>query len=56
VLAAGILGLVFSFLLLWNPAITGMAIVIYLSVAFIMLGIAQIILSVRLKKLNKKED
>ena len=56
VLFAGIIGLLFSFLLLWNPAITGLVIVIYLSVAFIMLGTAQIILSLRLKQLNKKEN
>jgi len=56
ILAAGILGLLFSFLLLWNPAITGFIIVVYLALAFIMLGIAQIILSFRLKKSNKIED
>lgn len=54
VLAAGILGLLFSFLVLWNPAITGFVLVIYLAVAFIMVGIAQIVLSFRLKRLNKK--
>ncbi|HOJ08178.1 MAG: HdeD family acid-resistance protein [Ignavibacteriota bacterium] len=56
VLAAGILGLLFSFLLLWNPAVTGLFTVVYLSVAFIMLGSAQIIISFRLKKLKKLED
>lgn len=56
VLTAGILGLLFSFLLLLNPAITSFFIVFYLAAAFIMLGIAQIILSFRLKKLIKKDD
>ncbi len=55
VLTWGILGLIFSFFLLWNPAITGFAIVIYLGVALIMIGIAQIFISLRLRRL-KKED
>jgi uncharacterized membrane protein HdeD (DUF308 family) len=50
VLVIGILGLIFSFLLLWNPALTGLAIVIYLGVAFIFIGISQLILSFRLKQ------
>lgn len=54
VLSLGVLGLVFSFLLLWNPALTGLAIIVYLGVAFVMIGIGQIILSFRLKQLNKK--
>lgn len=56
VLVAGILGLIFSFLLIWNPAITGLVVIIFLSVTFIILGIGQIIISLRLKQLNKKED
>mgnify|MGYP001076722021 CR=1 FL=1 len=50
ILVTGILGLLFSFMLLWNPALTGFAIVIYLAVAFIMIGIAQIIFSFKLKQ------
>lgn len=53
ILVLGILGLIFSFMLLWNPLFTGLAIVIYLGVAFIMIGIAQIFLSLRLRKLKK---
>ncbi len=53
VLVWGILGLIFSFLLILNPAITGFAIVVFLGVAFMMIGIAQIILSFRLKQLKK---
>jgi len=54
ILVWGILGLIFSFMLLWNPLFTGLAIVIYLGVAFIMIGIAQIFLSLRLRKLKKE--
>lgn len=53
ILILGILGLIFSFMLLWNPLFTGLAIVTYLGVAFIMIGIAQIFLSLRLRKLKK---
>lgn len=56
VLVAGIIGLILSFVLLSDPAFTGWLIVIYLSITFMMLGIAQIVLSLWLKQLNKKGD
>lgn len=49
VLVLGIFGLIFSFMLLWNPTLTGLAIVVYLGIAFIMIGIAQVFLSFRLR-------
>jgi len=52
-LAVGILGLLFSFILLWNPLFAGMTIVIYTGWAFIIIGSFQIYLSFRLKKLSK---
>ncbi len=51
--ALGILGLLFSFILLWNPLFAGLTIVFYTGLAFIMAGIFQIYLAFRLKKLNK---
>ncbi|HMY83702.1 MAG: HdeD family acid-resistance protein [Saprospiraceae bacterium] len=55
-LATGITGLLFSFMLLWNPAVTGLITIIYLSVAFITLGIAQIIISFRIRKWIKIDN
>ena len=51
-LALGILGMLFSFILLWNPAFAGMTIVIWTSFAFIAIGIFRIFLSFKLKGLN----
>jgi len=52
-LVMGILGLMFSFILLWNPLFAGMTIVFYTSLAFIFIGFFYIFLSFRLKKLSK---
>lgn len=51
-MAVGILGMVFAFILLWNPIFAGMTIVFYTAMAFISAGIFEIYLSFRLKKLN----
>ena len=51
-LALGILGLLFSFILIWNPMFAGLTIVIWTGCAFISLGIFRIILSFKLKKLH----
>jgi len=51
-LALGILGLLFSFVLLWNPLFAGLSIVILTGCAFITLGIYRIILSFKLKRLH----
>ena len=51
-LALGILGLLFSFVLLWNPLFAGLTIVIWTGCAFITIGIFRIILSFKLKHLH----
>ena len=51
-LALSILGLLFSFVLLWNPAFAGLTLVICTGCAFITLGIYRIILSFKLKHLH----
>ncbi|TAM99194.1 MAG: HdeD family acid-resistance protein [Chitinophagaceae bacterium] len=51
-LILGILGIIFSFILLWNPLFAGMTIVLYTGLAFVMVGLAQIFLSFRLKKIK----
>lgn len=51
-MAVGILGLIFSFMLLWNPLFSGITIVVWTGLAFIVSGIFSIILSFRLKKLH----
>ncbi|MBS1759749.1 MAG: DUF308 domain-containing protein [Bacteroidetes bacterium] len=49
----GILGVLFSFILIWNPVFAGLTIVFYTGMAFIMVGIFHVILSFRLRKLKK---
>lgn len=49
----GILGLLFSFILIWNPVFAGLTIVFYTGMAFIIMGIFQIYLSFRLRKIKK---
>ena len=51
-LALGILGMVFSFILLWNPMLAGLTIVIWTAWAFIAIGVFKIFLSFKLKQLN----
>ena len=51
-LALGILSLLFSFVLLWNPLFAGLTIVIWTGCAFITIGIYRIILSFKLKRLH----
>ncbi len=51
-LAFGILGTIFGFILLWNPAFAGMSVVIWVALAFIMIGIFGILLSLKLKKIH----
>jgi uncharacterized membrane protein HdeD (DUF308 family) len=50
----GILGLVLAFIMLWNPVFAGLTIVVYTAMAFLSIGIFQVYLSFRLKKLNKE--
>jgi uncharacterized membrane protein HdeD (DUF308 family) len=47
----GVLGIIFSFILLWNPLFAGLSLVIWTGMAFLFAGIAAIMLSFHLKKL-----
>lgn len=49
----GILGIIFSFILIWNPLFAGLTLVYWTGLAFITLGVYRIIFSVQLKKLRK---
>ncbi|HWA34413.1 MAG TPA: DUF308 domain-containing protein, partial [Cyclobacteriaceae bacterium] len=51
-LTLGILGLFFSFILLWNPLLAGLTAVIWTAAAFISIGIFRIWLSFKLKGLH----
>ena len=51
-LAIGILGVIFSFILLFDPGFAGMSIVVWTGLAFIVIGAFSIFLSLKLKKLH----
>lgn len=51
-LILGAFGLIFSFLMLFNPALGGMTIVIWTALALISIGIFRILVSLKLKQLN----
>jgi uncharacterized membrane protein HdeD (DUF308 family) len=53
-LVIGILGLIFSFVLLWDLLLTGLIIIIITGIAFLLTGFSQIFLSFRLRKWNKR--
>lgn len=48
----GVLGLLFSFILLWNPLFAGLNVVIWTGIAFLTLGIYSIYFSFKLKKVK----
>ena len=52
-MAMGILGLIFSFILLWNPVFAGITIVVWTGLALITIGGYAIYFSLKLKKLHK---
>lgn len=52
-MAMGILGLIFSFILLWNPMFAGLTIVVWTGMAFIIIGGYGVYFSLKLKKLHK---
>ena len=56
ILLVGILGVILSFILLWNPLFAGMTIVFYTAISFILIGIFQIYLAFRLRRLKKQEE
>jgi len=51
-MAVGILGVVFSFILLWNPLFAGMSLVVWTGLAFIAMGGFSIYWSLKLKSLH----
>src|SRR5690606_39163047 len=55
-LLLGILGLVFSFVMLWNPAFAGMTLVFWTAAAFVSIGIFNIYLAFRLRKIHKAHN
>ena len=48
----GILGLLFSFILIWNPLFAAITIVVWTGLAFIATGIFSVLISFRLKRLH----
>lgn len=53
-LVFGIIGLLFSFILLWNPLFAGLTVVIWTALALLASGVFSIYLAMKLKKLKKK--
>ena len=51
-LALGILGIVFSFVLLWNPALTGFTVAFLMGLVLVIAGVMSIYLALRLRKLK----
>lgn len=49
----GILGAIFSFILLWNPVFAGMSVVVLVSLNFLFAGLFSIYFSLQLRKLHK---
>ncbi|HXL00843.1 MAG TPA: DUF308 domain-containing protein, partial [Dysgonamonadaceae bacterium] len=48
-----VLGMIFSFIMLWNPIFAGLNIVVWTGIAFIVTGVYMIYFSTKLNKLNK---
>lgn len=51
-LFAGIVGVILSFILIWNPVIGGLTVVVFTGIALITVGVFHIHFSIDLKKLN----
>lgn len=52
ILYLSLVGLVLSFLLIWNPGFVGMTLVTITALIFILLGVIAILLSMKMKKLH----
>lgn len=52
-LALGILGSIFSFILIWNPLFAGMSIVVLVALSFLFAGLFSIALAFQLKKIHQ---
>ncbi len=53
-LALGALGMLFSFILIWNPIVAGITIVFWTAMAFIIYGFSRVVISFRFKKLKSE--
>lgn len=51
-LAIGILGMLFALILLWNPLFAGLTIVYYTAFAFVVTGIYDVYMSLRLRRIK----
>ncbi|WP_163516867.1 HdeD family acid-resistance protein [Gelidibacter japonicus] len=52
-LVLGILGTIFSFILIWNPVFAGMSMVVLIALSFMFAGLFSIALAFQLKRLHK---
>lgn len=52
-LVLGILGALFSFILIWNPVFTDMSVVLLIAISFLFAGLFSIFLAFQLRKLHK---
>lgn len=52
-LVLGILGTLFSFILIWNPVFAGLGIVVLIALSFLLTGMFSIFLALQLRKLHK---
>lgn len=52
-LVFGILGIIFSFILIWNPIFAGLSVVVLIALNFLFAGLFSIFLSFQLRKLHK---
>ncbi len=55
-MAVGIIGIIFSFILLWNPLFAGLTVVVWTAFVLITAGITSIYLSFKLRKLHKMPE
>jgi uncharacterized membrane protein HdeD (DUF308 family) len=51
-MVVGILGILFGFILIWNPVFAGLSLVVWTGLAFIVSGVYSIYFSLKLKKLS----
>lgn len=56
ILGVGILGLLLSFIVLWNPVFAGLTLVFYAGSALLMVGFAQIYLALVIKGIDTEEQ
>lgn len=52
-LILGVLGAVFSFVLIWNPVFAGLSVVMLVSLSFLSAGLFSVVLALQLRKLHK---